>query len=140
MTPAGVARIAAGVADATLPKTEWTHAAHLVAATVLLRAEGLSRAEAVMPDRIRRYNEATGVANTDQDGYHHTVTLFYVRALSAFLEAEGLAGADVDDATACRIVLAAPIAERAYPLRRYTRERLFSVAARRGWVAPDRDG
>ncbi len=133
-----VARIAAGVADRTLPKLEWTHAAHLVAATVLLRSVGLAAAEARMPDMIRRYNEATGVANTDEGGYHHTLTLFYLRALAAFLQERGVIGEAVDDAAACRAVLAASIADRAYPLTFYTHDHLFSIGARRGWVAPDR--
>jgi len=34
-------------------------------------------------------------------------------------------------------LLASPVADRAWPLSFYSRERLFSVAARREWVEPD---
>ena len=34
-------------------------------------------------------------------------------------------------------LLTSPMAERNWPLTHYSREMLFSVAARRGWIAPD---
>ena len=40
-----------------------------------------------MPALIRAYNEATGVANTDTDGYHETITLASLRAARAWLDA-----------------------------------------------------
>ena len=86
-----------------------------------------------MPGAIRRYNEATGVPNTDDDGYHHTITICYLRAINQLLAGrwDDPLGALASD------VLAAPLADRAYLMQFYSKERLFSVAARRGLVAPD---
>ncbi len=52
----------------SLPKAEWTHAAHFAVAIWLLRRRGL-RAMVDMPPLIRAYNERTGVPNTDTGGY-----------------------------------------------------------------------
>ena len=126
-------RIFAGMTGKFLPKEEWTHPAHLVFATVLLDREGLSGAEAAAPDLIRNYNISVGGVNSDTEGYHHTITLFFLRRIDMFL-------ASVPEknigARATR-VLASPLAETDYPMRFYSRERLFSVEARRSWVEPD---
>ena len=133
VTAAMAARIHNGLKTRSLPKSEWTHAAHLTAAVALLDESGLAQAEAEMPDLIRAYNEATGVQNTDSDGYHHTITLFYLRKIAQFvapIKNEPLAQRTTK-------LLASPLAERSYPLTYYSHGRLFSVAARRHWAAPD---
>ena len=56
-----IARIAAGVLDLSLPKPEWTHAAHFACALWMLTHRD---AEAEMPGAIRAYNAATGVPST----------------------------------------------------------------------------
>lgn len=86
-----------------------------------------------MPDLIRRYNEATGVANTDTSGYHHTITVFLLREIWAVMRRAPEASLDGHTAR----VLASPLGDRDFVLTRYRRETLFSVAARWGWVEPD---
>ena len=127
-----IERIGRGVADRSLPKPEWTHAAHFAAAVWLLRRPGVD-AFAAMPGLIRAYNEATGVANTDSEGYHETITIASLRAARAWLadrpaEPPGVALAGL---------LASPFGRSDWPLGYWTRPRLFSVEARRGWVDPD---
>src|SRR5262245_19547454 len=87
ISDAEIERIALGMIDRTLPKPEWTHAAHFAAALWVLRRPGMS-AEREMPKLIRAYNLATGVANTDSSGYHETITLASLRAARAWLEKE----------------------------------------------------
>ena len=126
---ADIARIAHGLIDRSLPKTDWTHAAHFAAALWLVRAGR----EAEMPARIRAYNTATGVANTDSSGYHETITQLYVIGIGLFAQTcaeEGLLAR-------VNALLDSPISARDWPLRFYSAERLFSVEARRGWVEPD---
>ncbi len=133
VSDADVAHILGGIRARTLPKPEWTHGAHLCAGTALLKARGLAGAEAEMPDTIRAYNEATGVPNTDDEGYHHTITLFYLRTLDKFLDRrwhERIGQLATD-------VLAADLADRTYPLQFYSKELLFSVTARRSWIEGD---
>lgn len=133
VTDAMVAHIHDGVCVRTLPKAEWTHPAHLVFATGLLARLGLAGAETAAPALIRAYNLSTGGVNDDTQGYHHTMTIFFLRAIDNFLEpyTEESPGAQ-----ATRL-LASPLADPAYPMRFYSRERLFSAAARREWAEPD---
>jgi hypothetical protein len=44
---------------------------------------------------------------------------------------------DEQIADLARRLLATPMGDKAWPLGFWSRERLFSVAARRGWVEPD---
>lgn len=128
-----VARLAEGLLDRSLPKTQWTHAAHLVATLRLVRTRDAGL-EHDLPGIIRTYNEAVGGVNDDAGGYHETITQAYLAAIRAFAAA---LPADLDDGEAAARLLATPLADRAWPLAFWSRERLFSVAARRGWVAPD---
>lgn len=133
VTDAEVLRIYDGLRAKTLPVDEWTHGAHLCAGTAFWHDLGLAGAEAAMPDAIRGYNESVGTQNTDNAGYHHTITLFYLRVI-----ARELAGcADEAIGALATSLLKSPIADRAYPLRFYSKAALFSVEARRDWLAPD---
>ena len=137
MSPYGsdieIERIALGLRDRTLPKPEWTHAAHFAAALWLLRQHGLDALREI-PPLIRAYNEATGVANTDTTGYHETITLASLRAGQAWL----LARPRVRLHDALQELLASPFGRSDWLLDYWSRDVLFSVAARRAWVEPDR--
>lgn len=122
-----------GIKDRSLPKAAWTHGGHLCGAVGILCDIGLERAEHTMPDLIRRYNEATGVQNTESDGYHHTVTLFYLRAINRFLTRK----MEQSIGEIAIAVLASSIADKAFLQKYYSHERLFSVEARKNWVEPD---
>ena len=131
---AEVRRIGEGLIDRTLPKSEWTHAAHFAAAVYLVASRPDIAAERDMPDLIRTYNLSTGGENTDTAGYHETITqasLHVVRHVLASLPR----GAALNVLT--NAVLDAGYADKDWPLRHWRRETLFSVAARKGWVAPD---
>ncbi len=138
VTDAMVIHIFDGVCARTLPRAEWTHHAHLVFAAALIDDAGLTGAEAAAPNLIRRYNESVGGVNDDAQGYHHTITLVFLREIAAFFKTlaarDEVASAPGERASA---LLASPLAETTYPLRFYSREKLFSVAARREFVAPD---
>ena len=129
---ADIERIARGLRDGSLPKSEWTHAAHFAAALWLIRQRGL-RAMLDMPPLIRAYNERTGVANTNSSGYHETITVASLRAARAWL--------DQRPGAALHAVLAelmnSPLGRSGWLLEYWSRELLFSVLARRTWVEPD---
>lgn len=136
MTPyadADIAALVEGLLDRTLPKARWTHAAHLTATLRLVRTRdaGLERD---LPDIIRTYNLAVGGVNDDQSGYHETITQAYLAAIRAFAAA---LPAGTSDAEAAARLLATPLGDKNWPLSHWSRERLFSVEARRGWVDPD---
>jgi hypothetical protein len=124
--------IGLGLLERSLPKREWTHAAHFAAAFWLLRRPDADAARA-MPGLIRAYNEATGVNNTDTTGYHETITLASLRAARAWLAARPSAALH----EALNELLASPYGRSDWLLAYWSRPVLFSVEARRNWVEPD---
>ena len=131
---AEVLRIGEGLVSRTLPKPEWTHAAHFAAAVYLVTTRPHGAPEREMPDIIRAYNLATGGENTDQAGYHETIT-----QASLHVVRHVLAGLPTDAGlhALTNAVLDAGYAQKDWLLAHWRRETLFSVTARRSWVAPD---
>ena len=128
---AEIEHIGRGLLDRSLPKIEWTHAAHFAAALWMLRRPEM-HAERDMPWLIRGYNEATGVPNTDAGGYHETITLGSLRAARAWLVSRpGMALH-----AALRELLASDYGRPDWLLAYWSKPVLFSAAARRVWVEP----
>jgi hypothetical protein len=127
-------RLVARFRDGTLPKGEWTHAAHLAVGAWHVYALGAPAALAHLRLAIRALNDRHGTANTPTTGYHETVTAAYVRLLAAALDAQ-----DAMTALDARVrdILAGPLAHRDALLRYWSREVLMSAAARAAWVPPD---
>ena len=129
---AEIERIGRGLIDRSLPKPEWTHAAHFAAAFWLLRRPDMD-AVRDMPGFIRAYNEATGTPNTDTGGYHETITLASLRAARSWLAARPHASLHV----ALEELLLSSFGRSDWLLTYWTRPALFSVDARRRWIEPD---
>lgn len=129
---AAIERVARGLLDRSLPKSEWTHATHFAAALWLLRRPGMDP-ERDMPGLIRAYNEATGGLNTDSSGYHETITLGSLRVARAWLAARPNAPLH----EALEQLLASEYGRSDWTLSYWSKPVLFSVAARRAWVEPD---
>ena len=129
-----VERIGLGLLDRTLPKADWTHAAHFAATLWILRARPDIDIDGRLPDVIRGYNAATGVENSDSSGYHETITRASLRAGRAFLAGRPASQPlhEIID-----LLMASPLGRSDGLLRHWRRETLFSVAARRGFVPPD---
>jgi hypothetical protein len=102
-----------------------------------VREHGGARALGLLRRRISGYNEAVGTANTADSGYHETLTRFYVRMIEAFLAGHAAGRDAIVDLPLMERALVAAIGDRGLPLRYYSRERLFTEAARRRWVTPD---
>jgi hypothetical protein len=132
LTDHDIARITRGVRDRSLPKAEWTHAAHFAAAFGLITDPGIDAA-AEMPGLIRAYNLATGVENTDTSGYHETITLASLRAARAWLDERP----DTSLSAVLSGLLASPYGRSDWLLAYWSKPRLFSVEARRSWAPPD---
>ncbi len=132
---ASIVRIGEALLGRTLPREEWTHEAHLGACTWIIRDRPDIVPEREMCSIISRYNESVGGVNDDSQGYHETITQVYIAAVRAHL-------AEIaDDVSLCDAVNSLLLSERGQrdlPLKYYSKELLFSVAARRGFVHPDR--
>lgn len=133
-TDAAIVRIGEGLLELTLPRADWTHEAHLAATTYLLACRPDIDLDRDLPTIIRRYNERVGGVNDDTQGYHETITRLFLHGVRRFLS-----GAD-PEAPLHELVnelLLSPTGRRDWPLNFYSAERLFSVEARRSFVAPD---
>ena len=131
---AEVAHIGEGLLARSLPRAEWTHEAHLAATTYLLLRRPDVDFDIRLPDIIRSYNESVGGVNSDTEGYHETITRTYLHGVRLFLS-----DADLDEPVHELVteLLLSPMGRRDWPLRFYSRDLLFSVAARRDFVPPD---
>ena len=130
---AEILRIGEGLFARTLPRAEWTHAAHFAVTLWLMRHRPDLALEAEMPGLIRAFNEATGTPNTDTGGYHETITLASLRAARMWLAERPHLSLHVVLAE----LMASPFGRSDWLLSYWTRPVLFSVAARRGWIGPD---
>ena len=129
---ADIQRVGQGLMDRSLPKAEWTHAAHVAAALWLMRSS--YDALAVMPGLIRAYNEAQGGVNDDANGYHETITQASLRAAAGIL---ALNGPEVPLFAIVNALMATNLGNPNWLLEYWTRDRLMSVDARRAWLEPD---
>lgn len=129
-----IARIAHGMIDCTLPKSEWTHRGHFAVALWLTAHPDVLAGEGGMAVLIRRYNVATGVANTDSGGYHETITRASMAGAAATLaDHPGAPLGAVLDA-----LMAGPLGDKRWPFAYWTEDVLMTPTARREWVDPDR--
>ena len=131
---AEIEHIGEGMVGRTLPRPEWTHEAHLAATTYLLLRRPDIDLDVELPGLIRRYNESVGGVNSDTEGYHETITRVFLHGVRLFLSE-----ADATDPLQELVndLLSSPMGRRDWPMRFYSRERLFSVEARRAFVPPD---
>ncbi len=131
---AAIVRIGEGLLDRSLPRPDWTHEAHLAACLYIVRERADIRPEQDMAPIISGYNVAVGGVNDDTQGYHETITQCFI--LGVRLHLAGREGEErlVDSVNA---LLASDYGRRDWPLRFYSKDRLFSVAARRGFIEPD---
>lgn len=116
-----------------LPKAEWTHEAHLVVAIWYNSKHDAYQAMDLVRERITNHNESVGTLNTESEGYHESITRFWMWNARTFL-------AQNDFTSTTEAVNAFIDSDRSlsqYPLTYYSTSILFSVKARMEWIAPD---
>ena len=118
---------------AELPKSGWTHAAHFAVAVFLIRSPDHD-AMRDMPGLIRAHNAHVGTPNTDTEGYHATITRASIHMAAHILET---LPENASLTEAVKAVLDSPCRSTDWIFSYWSRERLFSVGARRDWVPPD---
>ncbi len=119
--------------ERTLPKSEWTHAAHLTVGLYYCFKHGFGAAKNLMGDGIYWLNDAHGTPNNETSGYHETLTFFWLRIISHFIE-------DNSGETSLSNLannLVESFADTKIAFRFYSRELLFSPLARERYVKPD---
>jgi hypothetical protein len=88
----------------------------------------------LLGDRIKHYNVACGVTNTESKGYHETITQCYLRLIFSFIR-EADVSLSIDELAQGLIQT---YGDRSLILQYYSAECLFSERARLEWVEPDR--
>ena len=133
-TDLDIARLAEAVLDRSLPKAQWTHAAHFATAIWMMRHRPGWDLKQRMPGIIRAYNEATDTPNTDVSGYHETITQASLEAARTFIETSA-----PDEPLHLLVdrLMASRVGDAGWLLAHWTQARLFSVSARRTWIEPD---
>ena len=119
--------------EGSLPRSQWTHEAHLMVALWYLFYDSEQEAINAIRNGIKLYNSVQGIETTKNSGYHETLTLFWVRTIRQYLADESQNRSIVHLANG----LIAKYADRTLPFRYYTRDRLMSWEARNNWVEPD---
>ena len=131
---AEIERVGEGLLERSLPRSEWTHEAHLAATTYLLLKRRDIETDKELPGIIQRYNESVGGLNSDTEGYHETITRLFLSGVRLFL-VEASSAAPLFELV--NELLVSPMGRRDWPLRFFSPERLFSVEARRHFIDPD---
>jgi hypothetical protein len=116
-----------------LPKSQWTHEAHLVAGYWYARNLDADAALDTIRKRIRAHNEWVGTPNTDSSGYHETITRAYMSRIRAHIDRNREATFEASLA----LLMASRLSDTGWLLQHYSQAHLFSAAARRTWVEPD---
>jgi flavin reductase (DIM6/NTAB) family NADH-FMN oxidoreductase RutF len=117
----------------SLPKIDWTHAAHVAVATCYAHRFGDEAFER-MRAGILRYNKASGTVESSSSGYHETLTRFW-----SIIVAKATSGFSDPYKAACRTV--AELGEdRDLHTLYYSFDVVRNSEARRRWVPPDLEG
>src|SRR3979411_1152929 len=68
-----------------LPKTAWTHAAHVAIAAYFAFDHAADATFAIMKAGILHHNTSVGTPNTEDHGYHETLTRFWSSEIGQFI-------------------------------------------------------
>ncbi|MCB0480784.1 MAG: hypothetical protein KDC83_05095 [Flavobacteriales bacterium] len=117
-----------------LPKVEWTHEAHLIVAIWYVSKYSSEKALSIVRKNITAHNAAVGTPNTDDEGYHETITKFWLTVADSFIKSQETNST----CELCNRFIASGISKSSFPLLFYSEKALFSVKARRVWVEPDK--
>ena len=67
--------------ERTISKADWTHSAHLIVGLFYCRTMPFAVAKNLIRDGICWLNDTHGVPNDDNNGYHETLTVFWMKRI-----------------------------------------------------------
>jgi hypothetical protein len=118
----------------TLPKKAWTHGAHVAMAAYFTFDHSQEEALPIVRAGIIHFNACVGTANTEDSGYHETLTRFWLGLVREFVES----GSFASRWEAARGAVQEFGEDRERFRRYYSFDVVRDRVARREWVAPDR--
>lgn len=116
-----------------LPRSQWTHEAHVAVGFWFLTHYSPDEAIERMKSGIQRYNQSVGISNSQTSGYHETITLFWLRKIQTCLANQSLAQLTPN----LWNQLIQQCCNPKLPLQYYSHDYLMSWQARSSWVEPD---
>lgn len=117
----------------SLSKSDWNHNAHVIIAIWHNLNSPFPQAIKLVRDKIKRYNEYVGTANTEDSGYHETLTILWMTLSKNYiLEFPNKNFKDLTNQFLNTIESKKDIV-----FHYYSKEVLFSKAARKRWVDGD---
>lgn len=119
-----------------LPKAEWTHQAHLVVAIWYSRNYNFEASLKLVRAAIINHNLSVGTPNSETEGYHETITKFWLLMARTFIKNKSTQSVP----ELCNEFIASGFTSTNLPLEYYSPDVLFSLEARRIWVEPDLRG
>jgi hypothetical protein len=118
-----------------LTKAEWTHGAHVGTAAYYafeLKAEALFER---MKAGIIHHNESVGTPNTEDNGYHETLTRFWTETIGEFVRTRHFSSRFEAVKNATQVFGEDRDRHRLY----YSFDVVRDRRARREWIKPDRE-
>jgi hypothetical protein len=128
-----ILELVSDVQQGTLPRAQWTHAAHLTVALYFLWSSPSDEAIHTIRQGIQHYNRSQEIPSTSTGGYHETITLFWIKIVQYFLRS-------VAKPDSLRIAANQLIHRYGNPkllFEHYSSDYLFSSLARSTWVEPN---
>ncbi len=126
-----IAEVVRSFEEATVPRSEWKHAHHLVVALDYVIRYDLETAIDKIRDGLFRLLKAFEVDLAKEMPYHETLTVFWMRTVAVYNASKN--GSSLLDKTNDLVATY----DKDYPLRFYSREYLFSDEARARFVEGD---
>ncbi|TVQ32700.1 MAG: hypothetical protein EA376_04870 [Phycisphaeraceae bacterium] len=123
--------------DRSLPKSAWTHRAHVRVAWLHLREAPFGVALDRLRTGIIALNESHGVANTPDDGYHETVTVAFLRLIAAAMRSDPAPDPGAGESFSAFAARHPRLLDRSLLREHYSEPRLMSREARRRFLEPD---
>ncbi|MEM7367733.1 MAG: hypothetical protein AAF587_03965 [Bacteroidota bacterium] len=133
MSAEAIHRLVSAFTDLSLPKSAWTHQAHLIVGLWHHKNHDFDTALELVKRKIKAYNLAVGTQNTDDSGYHESLSIFWMIIIKSFLNRHPLLSLE----EACNSFLKSRYAATTLPFEYYSKEVLFSKKARKTWVNGD---
>ena len=132
-TQSEISQLVVGFIDQKLTQEQWTHEAHLIVACHYCSQYDFHEALIYLRSGIIALNVSMGVENTPEEGYHETLTVFWIWVISSYIHAHK----DEDLPTIVNGFLQSPFASKELPLEFYSKDALFQLRARARFVEPD---
>ena len=133
-TSADIEKLIRSFDNSTIPKNLWTHEAHLAMAIWYSQKYTEEEALDTVRKKIKALNEFHGTPNSDSEGYHETLTIFWLENARQFIKDKASLSLD----KICNSFILSEKGHRLYPLEFFSKEVLFSLEARKKWVDFDK--